>query len=196
MELVLVESGEALVDNVQSITNSMAPSGSATIPAGSSVLLKDILGGQRAGAPISGAIRIGSDRPFAVTSRTYNQLGDGQTYGQTVPPVRNFLEDTVGSVDPATNVAYLPGIISNSRFRTNFGMVAANASGDTATMNVVITMRDSLGAVAGARNLAVAPGGLLHVQFSARSLSAGNIDVRSAEFASPAAAAQSCRMPR
>lgn len=182
VELVLVESGEATVDNIESIMSTMAPNGSATIPAGASVLLKDILGGQRAGAPISGAILIGSDRPFAVTSRTYNQLADGQTYGQTVPPARNFLENTVGSVDPATNVAYVPGIISNTRFRTNLGMVAANASGDAETMNVAITMRDASGAVAGARNFAVAPGGLIHVQISARSLSASNIDVGSAEF--------------
>jgi hypothetical protein len=106
----------------------------------------------------------------------------GDTVGQTVLPVRDFLDGTFGSIDLATAVAYIPGLIQNSRFRTNLGMVAANGSSSGATMGVTITLRNESGASVGSTVMSVPSGAAMHIQFSARSVSNATFDIGSADF--------------
>lgn len=181
VEAVVIESGITNLDNVSAILNAQLPSGSASIPAGGSVLLKDILNGHRGMTAVTGAILLGADRPFAVTSRTYSMAPSGDTVGQTVPPSKYFLDNTINRTDLATAVAYLPGLIDNARFRTNIGMVAANASGSTDPLDIVITLRGGDGTVLGTRSITLPAGGLTHVQFSTRSLANNTFEIGSAD---------------
>jgi hypothetical protein len=177
VQLAIIESGEGNSDNVFPLANA-----SVTVPANGSVLLKDVLASHRGLASVTGAILIGSDRPFAVTSRTFSMTPDGNTIGQTVPPARDFVDNTVGRTDPATAVAYIPGLIDNASFRSNLGAVIGNGS---ATDNLVITVnvRGADGVSAGTRTITVAPGNFTHLQFPARELIGTRLlDIGSAEF--------------
>lgn len=181
VELALIESGEGNSDNVFPVATAAA-STSVTIPANGSVLLRDILKDHRGLASVTGAILIGSDRPFAVTSRTYSMTPDGNTIGQTVPPARDFIENSIGDTNLATAVAYIPGLIDNARFRSNLGAVIGNAS-STGSLIVTVTVRDAAGVVAGTRTINVAPGNFTHLQFNARSIIGTRMfDIGSAEF--------------
>lgn len=176
VELALIESGEGSTDNVFPIGDSV------TVPANGSVMLSDVLNGHRGLAGVAGAILIGSDRPFAVTSRTFSMTPDGNTIGQTVPPVRDFIDNTFGSTDLANAVAYVPGIVDNAKFRSNLGAVLGNGS-LSSDLVVTVTLRGANGAVAGTRTITVAPGNFTHLQFNARSvLGSAPMDIGSAEF--------------
>lgn len=181
VELALIESGEGNPDNVFPIATG-ATSTSATVPPHGSVLLRDILEDHRGLASVTGAILIGSDRPFAVTSRTYSMTPDGNTIGQTVPPARDFIENTIGDTDLTTAVAYIPGLIDNGRFRSNLGAVIGNASA-TSPLVVTVNIRDAAGVSAGTRTITVPAGNFVHQQFNARSVIGTRIfDIGSAEF--------------
>ena len=181
VELAVIESGEGNSDNVFPIA-ATADGMAVTVPANGSVLLRDVLAGHRGLGSVAGAILIGSDRPFAVTSRTYSMTPDGNTIGQTVPPARNFIDNTIGDTNLATAVAYVPGLIDNGRFRSNLGAVVGNASA-TSALTVTVTVRNAAGATAGTRTITVGPGNFTHLQFNARSiLGTQMFDIGSAEF--------------
>jgi hypothetical protein len=180
VQIVVIEAGSS-ADNVFPLTTPQN-TGSATVPAGGSVMIKDILGGHRGNTTTTGALLVGADRPFAVTSRTYSMSPAGDTVGQTVPPAGNFLDNTLSPIDPATAVAYVPGLVQNASFRTNLGFVAANGSGSAETMNIVITVKGADGATLGTRNHTVLPGAVSQLQFSARDFIGTNFDVGSATF--------------
>lgn len=176
VELALIESGEGSTDNIFPI------GGTVSVPANGSVMLSDVLGNHRGLTSVAGAILIGSDRPFAVTSRTYSMTPDGNTIGQTVPPVRDFIDNTFGQTDPATAVAYVPGIVDNAKFRSNLGAVLGNGSASS-DLVVTVTLRGANGASAGTRIITVSPGNFTHLQFNARSvLGSAAMDIGSAEF--------------
>ncbi|MEO8218962.1 MAG: hypothetical protein ABI718_17950, partial [Acidobacteriota bacterium] len=124
LQLTFVQSGSGTANNVEGLDPIDLP---AFVPARGNALLKDVLSGVTI-PPRLGAILIGGDGPFAVTSRTYNQSGNG-TYGQTVLPARDFLENATGTVANATAFAYIPGLKVNSRYRTNLGFAAATLNG-------------------------------------------------------------------
>jgi hypothetical protein len=180
VQIVVIEAGSG-TDNVFPLTTP-ANAGSATVPAGGSVMIKDILGGHRGAASTTGALLVGSDRPFAITSRTYSMSPSGDTVGQTVPPAADFLDNTLSPITLATAVAYVPGLVQNAEFRTNLGFVAANGSGSVETMNVVITIKGADGASLGTRNFTVSPGVVMQTQFSARTFTTTNFNVGGAEF--------------
>ncbi len=180
VELLFVESGEGNTDNVFPLSGTET-NGSVTIPGNGSVLLTDVLEGYRRDN-VGGAILIGADRPFAVTSRTYNEKSATETYGHTVQPVRDFLDNASGRTDNDGAVAYLPGLIANARFRTNIGMVAANLSGSATPMVVTVVLRNGAGAPLGnGRSFAIQSGAIIHVQFSSSSITATPFDVASGE---------------
>jgi hypothetical protein len=181
VQLVVIESGEGNSDNVFPLTTDSV-NGSVTVPAGGSVMLKDVLNGYRGRSSAIGSILAGSDRPFAVTSRSYVTLADGSMVGQTVTPASGFIENTIGRTDP-TSRAFLPGLVSNATSRTNVGFVAGNSSADGQTMTVTVTLRNAAGAVIGTRLFAIAQGNFEHVQFACRTVSTQQFDVGSAEFA-------------
>ncbi len=181
VQLAIIESGEGTSDNVFPIATGAA-SASVRVPANGSVLLRDVLNGHRGLSSVTGAILIGSDRPFAVTSRTFSMTPDGNTIGQTVPPARDFVDNTVGDTDLATAVAYVPGIIDNASFRTNLGAVIGNGSA-TSDLVLNVTVRTADGTSAGTRTITVAPGNFTHLQFNVRSMiGTRSMDIGSAEF--------------
>lgn len=181
VQLAVIESGEGTSDNVFPIANADAAA-SVRVPANGSVLLRDVLNGHRGLSNVTGAILIGADRPFAVTSRTFSMTPDGNTIGQTVPPARDFVDNTVGDTDLATAVAYVPGLIDNAGFRTNLGAVIGNGSA-TSDLVVNVSVRAADGTSAGTRTITVAPGNFTHLQFNVRSIIGTRaMDIGSAEF--------------
>lgn len=181
VQLAVIESGEGTNDNVFPIATGAAGA-EVTVPANGSVLLRDVLNRHRGLSSVTGAILIGADRPFAVTSRTFSMTPDGNTIGQTVPPARDFVDNTVGDTDLMTAVAYIPGIIDNASFRTNLGAVIGNGS-SMSDLVVNVTVRAADGTTAGTRTITVAPGNFTHLQFNVRSMiGARAVDIGSAEF--------------
>ncbi|MEY2424633.1 MAG: hypothetical protein QOI61_205, partial [Actinomycetota bacterium] len=76
-ELILIASGDGTNSNNIVPVNTGRVNGSVTVPSGGSVLLSDVLGGQDGQNMTSGAILIGANRPFAVTSRSYSMAPSG-----------------------------------------------------------------------------------------------------------------------
>jgi hypothetical protein len=184
VQLIFIASGEGRLDNVTPVITGTV-NGSVTVPAGGSVLLKDVLASMPGIDSAIGSLILGGDRPFAVTSRAYSMTPDGNTIGQTVPPSANFLNVTEGSTDLSTAVAYIPGLIQNDRFRTNLGLVVANATGFNSVLNVTVTVRNAAGTTVGTRQIRVGPGAVTHLQVPVRSLSGAgtaSFDIGSAEF--------------
>ncbi|HXI12626.1 MAG TPA: hypothetical protein VNM92_08265 [Thermoanaerobaculia bacterium] len=187
VDLIFVETGENNPDNIFPIV----PSGntgtsSFVVPAGGNLLIKDVLAGFTGGRTtpnnIVGAILIGSQdsRAFAVTSRTYSSKNGG-TVGVTVPPVRDFLTMASGNTNTAMAVAYVPGLIVNSQYRTNLGFVAANIGSEP--LFVEVTLRNATGPILnGRRTFQVAAGNISQVQFSSRAVSDSTFDIGSADF--------------
>lgn len=184
VQLIFIASGEGRLDNVVPVlTNTI--NGSVTVPPNGSVLLKDVLGNMPGMDSAIGSLIVGGDRPFAVTSRAYSMTPDGNTIGQTVPASANFLNVTEGTINLSTAVAYVPGLIQNDRFRTNLGLVVANATGFDSVLNVSIAVRNAAGTVVGTRQVTVGPGAVTHIQFPVRSLmgaGTATFDIGSAEF--------------
>lgn len=181
VSLLFVRSGEGIPDNFETLDPAEL---SATIDPGDSVLLKNVVD-KVGGRPDNiGAILVGGDRAFAITSRTYSMSPTGDTVGQTVLPARDFLENAVGDVTIPGAISYIPGLIQNSRFRTNLGFVAATASGGNG-LTLEVTLRNASGGSLGSRSFFVGGNQLLHLQFSARSIAnppTQNFDIGAADF--------------
>jgi hypothetical protein len=97
----------------------------------------------------------------------------GDTIGQTVLAQRDFLTESLGDT-AAMATAYLPGLIANSRFRTNLGFVAGAGTGAPLVIDYVITGAD--GSSLGSERFAIPAGSFMHLQFSSRRIAAGNFD--------------------
>jgi hypothetical protein len=85
------------------------------------------------GADSAGAVMIGSSRPLAVDSRTFNSTVAG-TYGQRVPAVE------VSQAAGAGERVVLPGLGRDGSRRTNLG--AASLSGEETTVHFEIVRAD------------------------------------------------------
>lgn len=176
VSLVLIESGEGNSNNVSALSST-----GTTIPAGGTVILGDVLGNE--GNPeLAGAIMVGADAPFAVTSRLYNLPPSGGTFGQTVPGVSDFVENAIGDTDNAMATAFLPGLINNSRFRTNIGFVAGTSNSATAPMRIQVSLKNAAGVLLGTQSFNIAPGGFRHLQFSSTVVASGTWDSAGAEI--------------
>lgn len=161
VEMSLVATGEGLLDNIFPLSNvTVAPLGSVT--------LSDVLQNQ---ARTSGALLVGGNHAFALTSRTYDRTPAG-TVGQAVPPATDAASD--GS--SAASTLYIPGLISNAAFRTNLGLVMSA----TTPMTVVVTIDGPDGQALGARTFNVAAGMTTHVQFGTPSVAAVPFDTAGA----------------
>ena len=178
VSFTFIQSGENNSENV--FTTPVGDSTLVTVPPGGSALIKDVLSTLRPNGNAIGALLVGADRPFAVTSRSYSMSPAGDTVGQTVLPARDFIENTIGLTNNAMAVAYIPGLINNARFRTNLGFVAGSGSGSS-TMALEFRLKDSTGGTIGTRTFAIAPGNFTHVQFSSRTVSTTSFDIGSAE---------------
>lgn len=177
VEMILITSGSDLSNNIIPLVTDDIDGG-VTVGANSTVLLRDILGGLPMMDNVTGALIVGSDRPFAMTSRAYNNR---LPLGQTVPPASRFFDNSIGTVDN-TSAVYIPGIISNATTRTNVGFVAGSAGSLSTPMVVEITVRNGTGAVVGTRSIFIPQGNFAHYQFNIRSFVDANVDVGTAEF--------------
>lgn len=176
VQLFFIESGENRTDNVTPLSGS---NGEVTVKGGGSVIMRDVLKGFNGQSMAIGALLVGADRPFAVTSRAYSMNPSGHTVGQTVLPVRDFIQNTLGDTNPATAVAYVPGVIQNARFRTNVGFaVGAGAR----AMSVEVTVKNAEGAAIGRRLFSVPADTFSQVQVPLGAIAAGSIDAGGLEF--------------
>ncbi|MEO6259952.1 MAG: hypothetical protein ABIP63_06350 [Thermoanaerobaculia bacterium] len=190
VQFVFIESGEVPngsninnSDNVFPLASDTIPGGSIVIPSNGTILLKDVLKNYRNLPAAIGAVLVGADRPFAVTSRSYVTREDGGTVGQTVPPVRDFLENTIGGKTNNAMISYLPGLINNLNYRTNLGFVAGNSGSSGGNLVVLVTLRDFSGAVIGSpRPFFIPPGTFTHLQFPSSVVSNKSFDLATAEI--------------
>lgn len=163
VSMVFIEGGLPNTDNVIPL-----PMGSVMVPAMGNVIINDVLEGMDADI---GALIVGADLPFAVTSRAYSMSPSGDTIGQTVPPAAEFLEQSVGNTDNSAATAYIPGLISNSTYRTNLGFVAGT-SNLSEPLTIEFTIRGANGNVLGVRGFQVDPGSYVQLQFPVTSVTA------------------------
>ena len=143
-DLGLLNTG-AVTANVQIMfygTGSVVSS-TTYVPPGVQSVLTDLVG--QIGASGSGAIKVLSDQPLKITTRTYNQVPSGAscypngTQGQAYPVVASG--DGLG----AGQSAYLAGLTENASYRCNIGVVNTGTEGAT----VLVELFDGAG-----RNLA------------------------------------------
>ena len=180
VQLLFIESGQGSSENIGNLTTPAVPTGSITVPAGGSVIVKDLLNGYQGKTDgVIGSIVATGDKPFAITSRVYTAGPSGGTFGQTVVPVRDFLENSQGTTDLTTATAYIPGLVSSSSFRTNLGFVAG--AGPTG-MTINVKLRGADGTELGNVSFGVAPSTFKHLQFSSSLLSTASFEAGSAEF--------------
>ncbi|HEX6160987.1 MAG TPA: hypothetical protein VF111_12525 [Thermoanaerobaculia bacterium] len=171
VQLFVIQSGFNTTDNLFPLGD-----GSVTIQANSTVLLRDALNGHRDLENVTGAVVLGSDRPFAVTSRTYS---NNMQVGQTVPAARDFLDNTLENADNAGS-AYVPGIINNARARTNIGFVAGAGPGGPMTVEMIV--RSGNGTTLGTRSITIAAGDFMQLQLPLSSLTTSTFEVGSVDF--------------
>jgi len=157
VDMELVETGEGLTNNINPVGTTV------TVPAGASVLLPDVLNNYRGLASSSGALLVGADKAFAITSRTYNLTPAG-TLGQTVSASGDV---ATGNDTPL----YIPGLVQNAKFRTNLGLVMSATS---QPLNVSVTVNG------GTKTFTVQPGVTTHVQFPVSAVSPSNFDAAGA----------------
>ncbi len=122
------------------------------VASGSQAILEDVV--QQLGGSGSAALRVRSDQPVLVTSRTYNLVSDtatcsaGGTLGQDYPSYEP------GSGLAAGQSAWLPQLTENARYRTN---ITLDNTG-TAAATVLVTLRDGAGGEVGSYTVDLQPG--------------------------------------
>jgi hypothetical protein len=166
VEIALVDSGLGLTDNVSTVTT-------VTIPAGGTRVLSDLLENHRNRASSMGALLIGSDRPFAVTSRIFNVDARGVSAGQTVSGAHGFLTGT-------SQRAFIPGLTANANFRSNIGVVAAAGAG--APLVVEVALLGTTGTTLGTTTLTIPASTVSHVQFSSTAITTTPFDAATARI--------------
>ena len=102
------------------------------VPSGSQAILTDIV--NQLGTTGSGALEIQSDQPVVVSSRTYNQSGNG-TFGQ------DYASYNAASVLGAGQSAWLPQLTENAAYRTNISLTNTGIAAAT----VSVTLLDGAG---------------------------------------------------
>ena len=169
VEMGLVESGLGEAENFFPVLVDGAAT--FTVAPGATRNLSDVLNNHRGRATALGALLIGADQPFAVTSRVYDVNATGMTVGQTVPSAQEFLSTSTG-------IAVIPGVTANADFRTNIGFVAG--AGGATPLVVEVALTGASGTRLGATTFTIAPGALSHVQLSTASLTTAPFDLATA----------------
>jgi hypothetical protein len=175
VQLLFIETGDNTFDNIFPLISNDVPDGSVTVAANSTVQINDLLAGYRDMTGVTGAVILGGNRPFAVTSRAYSSR---LPLGQTVPATGDFLENSLEQADNS-GFAYIPGVINSAVARTNVGFVAGAGGSSTVPMVVDVQVRNSTGAIVGSRNFVIQPGNFAHHQFNIRSIAPANFEVGS-----------------
>src|SRR3954451_5753970 len=122
--------------------NRGAASHNVTIPPSRTIVIADVV--QALGVSGTGALRISWTTPSGpiATSRTYITADNGGTYGQSVDPVTAFSNDS-----------FVPGLRSDTSFRSNVGFVNG---GDT-QLTITATLLSDTGAVLGTTQIGLSP---------------------------------------
>ena len=177
VQLTVIESGFNTADNVHPLASDADGDGMITVSPGSTVQLRDVMRNHRGMTNNLGALIVGGNQPFAVTSRAYST---DMPLGQTVPATRDFLDNSIGTADNAAT-AYIPGIVSSTSARTNVGFVAGSA-GSSDPMTIEVSVRNGTGAIVGTRSVTIPAGRFAHMQFPVSSFVEGQVDIGSADF--------------
>ncbi len=168
VEFLFIETGEGASQNMFNLESTAMPSGSVTLAPGTTRIVRDVMNGfQGRSQGLVGGLALSGNVPFAVTSRTFTAGPGGGSFGQTVPPVQGFIDNTIGGTDVSMAVAYLPGVVTNGSFRTNIGFLAA--SGD-AGMTITAELRLADGTSGGTRTFNVPANRFVHIQFGAATI--------------------------
>jgi hypothetical protein len=146
VELVLVESGRSPSSAPVAVT-------ALHLMPGETRMFADVLG--ELDRDVTGALIAGADLPFAVTSRTWAELPNGRTLGQTVAPVA-----LTGTANAA---AVLPFLITDARQRSNLGLFAAASH---APLVVEIALLSENGATLGSQVIVAGEPGFIHRQLA------------------------------
>lgn len=176
VQFVVIESGEAMPDNVTPLDSAIGSQ--ITVPANGTRILRDVMNGHRGMSQSLGAVMLGADRPFAVSSRSYVMNANGGTIGQSVMPVRDFLDNTLGDTNLVDASAYVAGLTSNAHYRTNLGFVAGTTNG----FQLEVTIRGADGSLLGTHVFNVPPRSFEHVQFSSSVITSQSFDEASAIY--------------
>ncbi len=101
----------------------------------STMIIQDILNELRPGVTEQGSMIITIKTQIApqIWSRTYNQTADG-TFGQFIPAI--LLNEAGGGSAVGEGRYYLAGLKSDSRYRTNIGLVNPNVTAITAIIRL------------------------------------------------------------
>jgi PKD repeat protein len=110
-------------------------------------VLVGIFGVAPAATASSGAVRLGSNQPLAVSARTYNQETSARTFGQSYPAL------TAADGLATGQMGLLPGLKGNAAFRTNIGF----ANLGSAACTVSYSLRDGTGARIGSSRAVSVP---------------------------------------
>lgn len=175
VELAFVETGVRTADNFHPIE--VGGSSIVTVAPGATLTLDDVLNDHRGRPEAMGAILIGADQPFAVSSRSFANTSSGSTIGQVVHPVSDFLDNVRAA---GSGVALIPGLTANARFRTNLGFLAAAGSGAPFVVEVSVANRSGT-PVGTSRTFAIPAGARAHLFFPSTVL-AGALDGAVARF--------------
>ncbi|MFP5245480.1 MAG: hypothetical protein ACLGH0_02210 [Thermoanaerobaculia bacterium] len=154
VEIAMVESGRSPAAAPIAIT--VGGETALHLNPGETRTLSDVAG--QLGRDIAGALIVGADLPFAVTSRTYAELPTGRTLGQTVTPVA-----ISGSADAVNDVAVLPSLTSGEGQRSNVGVFVAASH---APLVVEIALLSPSGSALGSQLVVVDEPGFVHQQLS------------------------------
>ncbi|HKO57498.1 MAG TPA: hypothetical protein VJ276_16610 [Thermoanaerobaculia bacterium] len=147
----------AMVENGRSPSAEPVAIGAGTrLSPGETRLLSDVAGALQ--RDVAGALIVGADMPFAVTSRTWAELPAGRTLGQTVSPVA-----ISGTADAVNDLAVLPSLADSDRQRSNVGVFIAASR---APLVVEITALSPSGTTLGSQSVVVAEPGFIHRQLS------------------------------
>jgi len=135
------------------------------VPAGSSVLLADLLAENFGPDAKAGGVLIGSNGPLILSSRTYNDAESG-TFGQFVP-VEDESAAVVGN-EPATLIQ----LTRNDDFRTNIGFTNLGWT----QLDIVVEVFTASGTYIGSKGLSVDPYSSYQVTDILRKVGAEDVD--------------------
>jgi hypothetical protein len=149
VEIALIESGRA---------PSTAPVAVPTVHLmpGETRMLSDIAA--PLGRDVTGALLVGADLPFAVTSRTWAERPAGRTLGQTVLPVA-----ISGAADAVHELAVLPSLTTNAQQRSNVGVFVAASH---APLVVEVAMLSASGTTLASQLIVLDEPGFVHRQLA------------------------------
>jgi len=157
VELALVESGRVPSAAPLSLDTPGEPA--FVLMPGETRTLADVAA--RLGRDVTGALIVGADLPFAVTSRTWAELPNGtRTLGQSVLPIA-----LAGTPDALNEVAVLPSLAHGARQRSNVGLFIAASR---APLVIELALLTPAGTAVDTQRITVSEPGFLHRQFAIR----------------------------